>query len=149
MIIWFQQLAPTNITWYHKTQDNAVRTVSAVKHTLICVRSQYNSAKTMSPQAYTPLVFCGNKNFQLQLLWTPHVEGGRKGSFWSSGNRSHQPARHGLSRPEHMHMPPLSFWQGTCSSTDPPTTSSLPLPAPPVQVSVGLQHHVGKGIDPG
>lgn len=23
MIIWFQQLAPTNITWYHKTQDKS------------------------------------------------------------------------------------------------------------------------------
>lgn len=45
-------------------------------------------------------------------------------------NRSHQPAQHGLGRPEHIHMPPLPFWPGTLSSTDPPPTSSLPLPAP-------------------
>lgn len=153
MIVWFQQLAPTNITWYHETRDNVVRVVSTAKKILISVTGQCSSAKAMSHTAYTPLVFCGNK----KKLWPPAAcrlelpmrKEERRVHFQGVSNRSHWPARHRLSRAEHMHMPPLTCWQGRFSSTHTPATSSLPLPAPPVQASARLQHEVGKGIDSG
>lgn len=82
MIIWFQQLSPINIIWYHETQDTVVRAVSTVRQVLICVTGQCSSAKTTSQLTY-PCFFVGRKPFTSSCLLpcTPHVEGGTKSTF--------------------------------------------------------------------
>lgn len=81
MIIWFQQLSPINIISYHETQD-VVRAVRTVRQVFICVTGQRSSAKTTSLHTY-PWFFVGIKPSASSCLlpWTPHVEGGMKGTF--------------------------------------------------------------------